>query len=110
MKEKNIEEIAAKIASLEAEMASADFWKNKTRAQAVIKELGVLQAQKGGGGPHDRGDAILTIFSGAGGDDAEDFSRILLSMYLKFAAARDWSAGVLDQNENDSGGYRNITI
>lgn len=114
MKKENPEEIAAKIrekiAALEAEMSGADFWKNKARAQAVIKELGELQAQKDGGGPHDRGDAILTIFSGAGGDDSEDFSRILLSMYLRYIAKKGWSASVLAQNENDRGGYRNITI
>src|SRR4051812_3471129 len=103
----NLEEISRKIRALEAEMNSPDFWTNKQHAQAVIKELGELQVQKEGGGPYDKGDAILTIFSGAGGDDSEDFSRILISMYLKFASKKGWATKVLDQNENDHGGYRN---
>jgi len=32
----------------------------------------------------------LTIVSGAGGDDAEDFSRMLFSMYGKYAAQKGW--------------------
>src|SRR5689334_23164435 len=65
-----------KIAEFEAEMASPDFWSDKNRAQAVIKELNELKAEKEGGGKYDKGGAILTLFSGAGGDDAEDFSAI----------------------------------
>lgn len=104
------EEIQKKIAELEAEMASPTFWSDKARAQHVIKEIAELQVQKGGGGPYDKGDAILTIFSGAGGDDAEDFTRMLLSMYLRYIAKKGWSSRVLHQHETDRGGYRNITI
>jgi len=52
----------------------------------------------------------MTIFSGAGGDDAEDFSSILLNMYLKYCDKNNFQVAVLHQNENDHGGYRNITI
>lgn len=106
----NIEKIAKRIAEIEAEMARLDFWTDKNKAQATIKELGDLQARRDGGGPYDKGDAIMTIFSGAGGDDAEDFTRILLSMYLAYIGKKNWAAKVLNQNENDHGGYRNVTI
>jgi peptide chain release factor 2 len=52
----------------------------------------------------------MTIFSGAGGDDAEDFSRILLEMYEKYFENKDWKYSILHKNENDHGGYRNITL
>ena len=52
----------------------------------------------------------MTILSGAGGDDAEDFSRILIGMYLKYFDTKNWSYSVVHKNENDHGGYRNITI
>ena len=52
----------------------------------------------------------MTIFSGAGGDDAEDFSRILLEMYLKYFSNKNWQVSVAHKNENDHGGYRNITL
>ena len=40
--------------------------------------------QKQGFGKYDKGNAIITIISGAGGDDAEDFVSMLLSMYMKY--------------------------
>jgi hypothetical protein len=58
-------------------MASADFWNDKNAAQAKIKELQDLKDELEGVGKYDKGDALMTIFSGAGGDDAEDFTGML---------------------------------
>lgn len=106
IKEKNIK----KLAELENAMNSADFWADKNKAQATIREIAELKAEIAGVGKYDAGDAILTILSGAGGDDAEDFSKMLLQMYFKFFDKMNWSYQVLDMNENDHGGYRNITV
>ena len=73
-----------KLKGLEWEMNQPDFWADKNRAQAVIKEIAELKAEIAGVGKYDKGDAILTIMAGAGGVDAEDFARMLLQMYLKF--------------------------
>ena len=59
---------------------------------------------------YDKGDAIMTIFSGAGGDDSEDFSAMLLTMYRKFFTRRGWSVSMIHQNQNDHGGFRNVTV
>lgn len=104
------EELNKKIAELEAKMSSADFWADKDAAQATIKELQDLKDDLSGVGKYDRGGAVMTIFSGAGGDDAEDFSRILLEMYLKYFSNKGWQVSVVHKNENDHGGYRNITL
>lgn len=104
------EEIQAKIVALEAVMSSADFWSDKDAAQASIRELQNLKDDLEGVGKYDKGGAVMTIFSGAGGDDAEDFSRILLEMYLKLFARKGWSYLVVHKNENDHGGFRNITL
>ena len=104
------EDIQKKIEKLETEMASAVFWTDKDHAQSVIKEIQELKNELEGVGKYDGGGAIMTIFSGAGGDDAEDFSRILLEMYLKYFSNKNWSVSVVHKNENDHGGYRNITL
>jgi|ERR1035437_704725 peptide chain release factor 2 len=106
----NGDEINNKILELEAEMSSADFWADKDKAQRTIKEIASLKDELAGVGKYDKGDAIITIFSGAGGDDAEDFSAILLNMYLKYIANKGWSFTLLHENKNDHGGYRNVTI
>jgi peptide chain release factor 2 len=99
-----------RLAELEALMNQVDFWSDKNKAQAVIKEIADLKAEISGVGKYDAGDAILSILSGAGGDDAEDFSKMLLQMYCKFFDEKGWSYKILDENENDHGGYRNITL
>ncbi|MFA6227235.1 MAG: PCRF domain-containing protein [Candidatus Paceibacterota bacterium] len=104
------EEKLKKILELETLMLSADFWNDKVKAQAVLKEISDLKSEVAGKDKYDKGDAIMTIFSGAGGDDAEDFSRILFEMYCKFCDKKNWSYKILDESENDHGGYRNITL
>lgn len=104
------EELQEKINELETEMVTADFWSDKVHAQAVIREIADLKEKLAGVGKYDRGNAVMTIFSGAGGDDAEDFSRMLLNMYLKFFEKQNFEVKLLHENKNDHGGYRNITL
>ncbi|MFA6554619.1 MAG: PCRF domain-containing protein [Candidatus Paceibacterota bacterium] len=111
MKENSTKEnIEKKIAELETAISSPDFWSNKDRAQATIKELQGLKDSLEGIGKYDKGDAIMTVLSGAGGDDAEDFSSMLVRMYRKYCETKGWGWSVIHSNENDHGGYRNITI
>jgi peptide chain release factor 2 len=105
-----MEELARELTRLEGEMNSADFWQNKEKAQATIRRIGELKSEIAGEGKYDSGDAVMTIFSGAGGDDAEDFSGMLLNMYLKFFTKKNYSVSILHENENDHGGYRNVTV
>ncbi len=104
------ESIQARIVELEAEMISPYFWNDKQAAQAKIRELQDLKDSLLGLGKYDRGNAIITIFSGAGGDDAEDFSAMLLRMYLKYIESKNWGVSFLHENKNDNGGYRNVTF
>ena len=106
----NKEQLAEKISTLEASMSAGDFWSNKDKAQATIKELGALKAELEGVGKYDKGDAILSILSGAGGDDAEDFSGMLMKMYRKYSDSKGWGWAMIHSNENDHGGYRNLTV
>lgn len=104
------EEIQTRITEIDSAMAGPDFWADKARAQALIKERAELLSRADGSDPHDRGGAVLAILAGAGGDDAEDFAAILSRMYEGYAARLGYSVRVLDENENDHGGYRNRTL
>ena len=99
-----------RIREIEALMARAEFWENKNRAQTLLKELNSLKAEIAEVDKFEKGNAIITIFSGAGGDDAEDFSRILLDMYMKYADRKGWIIHFIHQNQNDHSGYRNVTF
>ncbi len=99
-----------RILEIEAAMTSADFWSDKEKAQATLREYQSLKARLAGGGGHDASDAIISIVSGAGGDDAEDFSRMLFEMYGKYATGRGWNIALLSSNQNSMGGYRSISF
>ena len=103
-------QIEAEIKKLETEMASPDFWSDKNKAQNVLKELADLKNKKDGLGRFDKGNAIITIISGAGGDDAEDFSAMLLNMYMKYADKNGLGISFIHENKNEHNGYRNVSF
>jgi peptide chain release factor 2 len=98
-----------RLAELEAMMTSPDFWADKDQAQIFIQEYQSLK-EGGSGDPHDSGNATLAILAGAGGDDAEDFARMLRRMYEGYASQKGWRVRELHANENDQGGYRNVML
>lgn len=104
------EKIKEEINQLEAEMSSIDFWQDKTRAQFVIKKISELKNSLLGSKKYDKGNCILSILSGAGGDDAEDFSAMLFKMYTKYFNKVGFSYSIISENKNSLGGYRNISI
>lgn len=105
-KKKTEEEIGI----LESQMSEASFWENKEDAGIKVKRLQELKAELNKLKAIDDGNAVLTIFSGAGGDDAEDFSRMLLEMYFAYAKRNKYTLTILHENKNDHGGFRNITV
>jgi len=104
------EEISKRIAELEALMLSPTFWNDPKEAQGMIKELQDLKAEAEGRGRFAAAPAVITIVTGAGGDDAEDFARMLKEMYERYAESRGWNTSIIDDHENDHGGYRNCVI
>lgn len=102
--------IEEQIKILEDQMTGPDFWNDKVKAQAIIKELSELKDKKDGFGKYDKGNAILTIVSGAGGDDAEDFSAMLLDIYMKYANKKGWDISFIHEHKNDHGGFRNVSF
>lgn len=105
-----MEDTAQRIAEIEAAMLEPTFWNDSQKAQAMIKELQDLKVVAEGGGKYDRNNAIFTIVAGAGGDDAEDFARMLVEMYQRYAERRGWGVSIIDSNPNTENGYRNITF
>jgi len=106
----NENDIILRIAEIESAMIRPDFWNEPAKAQAMFKELEELKSAKEGKGKYDTSNAVMTIVAGAGGDDAEDFARMLVEMYQKYAEGRGWSVSIIDSNANEQNGYRNIVF
>jgi peptide chain release factor 2 len=106
----NKDAINERIAAIETAMTAGDFWNDKHAAQSMIKELQELKDSLEGLGKYDKGNAIITIYAGAGGDDSEDFVGMLLGMYMRYAEKNGWHVASLDTHANDHGGYRNVSF
>jgi len=106
----NKESIQKRILEIETAMNQADFWNDKDKAQLLIKEVQDLKTELEGGSKYDSGGAHMTLFAGAGGDDAEDFVHILTEMYTKYIESKGWDLFLLHKNGNEHGGYRNINF
>jgi peptide chain release factor 2 len=102
--------IDEEIVKLESEMSAVDFWSDKIRAQNTIKKLQELKDKKEGVGALDKGGCILSILAGAGGDDSEDWAKMLFEMYDAYCKRKGYTYSVLHDNKNDHGGYRNLTL
>jgi peptide chain release factor 2 len=103
-------DIDTEIANLESLMNEVTFWNDKEKAQDVIKKIKELKDKKEGVEVLDKGGAILTLLAGAGGDDSEDFARMLFEMYDAYFSRVGFSYSFLHENKNDHGGFRNLTL
>jgi peptide chain release factor 2 len=89
---------AATLAEAEAELA------------VLAKDLAALEVRTLMTGEWDKRDAVVTIRSGAGGDDATDFAEMLLRMYLRWAERHGYPAKVLDTSYAEGAGIKSATF
>jgi peptide chain release factor 2 len=81
-----------------------------TEINAVEAQLDEIEVELLLSGEYDSRDAIVTIRSGAGGDDATDFAQMLLRMYLRYAERKGWKATVLETSFAEGAGIKSATV
>ena len=109
--------ISSRLDDLEVlvEMANAENdSETQTEARAELKaletEIGELEVQTLLNGEYDSRAAVITIRSGAGGDDATDFAEMLLRMYLRYAEKHKMPTQVLDISYSEGAGIKSATF
>ena len=76
----------------------------------LSKALEKFELQQMLSGEYDGADAILTINSGAGGTDAQDWASMLLRMYMRWVENRGWKCELLDKLDGEEAGIKSATI
>jgi len=94
----NAEEDSSVQAEAKTELASL---------QGVISELEIQTLLNG---EYDSRAAVITIRSGAGGDDATDFAEMLMRMYLRYAERHKMPVSVLDTSYAEGAGIKSATF
>ncbi|HWV47987.1 MAG TPA: peptide chain release factor 1 [Microbacterium sp.] len=60
--------------------------------------------------PDDARDVIMEIKAGEGGAESALFAADLLRMYVQYAASKGWRTELLERNESDLGGYKDVQV
>jgi peptide chain release factor 1 len=60
--------------------------------------------------PDDGRDVIMEIKAGEGGAESALFAADLFRMYIQYANSKGWKTEILDKNESDLGGYKDVQI
>ncbi|MDQ1266038.1 MAG: peptide chain release factor 2 [Bacteroidota bacterium] len=77
------------------------------KAETILAELEIRNLLSG---RDDEKNAILTIHSGAGGTEAQDWAEMLLRMYSRWAERHRFTVYLLDELEGDTAGIKSATI
>lgn len=89
------------------EMAESEMESAKENLEKISEELKVLLLPKD---PNDDRNVIIEIRGGAGGEEAALFAGVLFRMYNMYAQNRRWKVEVLNANETQLGGYKEISF
>lgn len=78
--------------------------------QAIESELNQKKIELYFKGDYDKANAILSIYAGAGGNDAEDWARMLKEMYQNYLTNKGFKVSILDEHLNDYKGIKQVSL
>jgi peptide chain release factor 2 len=81
----------------------------QVETDSIGKLLDSLEIETLLSGPYDKGNAFLSLNSGAGGTEACDWAAMLLRMYLRWAETKGFKTEILDQTEGEEAGIKSVT-
>lgn len=81
-----------------------------SEVKALSKEIDTLKIETILSGEYDRNDAILTLHTGVGGSDANDWTEMLLRMYTRWCEKKGYSLETIDYLPGDEAGVKSVTL
>ncbi|NJD90440.1 MAG: peptide chain release factor 2 [Geobacter sp.] len=74
------------------------------------KSVEAAEFQRMLSGPHDRSSCYLSINSGAGGTESQDWAEMLLRMYLRYCERKGWRTDITEYQPGDEAGMKSCTV
>lgn len=81
-----------------------------SEVKALSKEIDTLKIETILSGEYDRNNAILTLHTGVGGSDANDWTEMLLRMYTRWCEKKGYSLETIDYLPGDEAGVKSVTL
>ncbi len=81
-----------------------------SEVKALSKEIDTLKIETILSWEYDRNDAILTLHTGVGGSDANDWTEMLLRMYTRWCEKKGYSLETIDYLPGDEAGVKSVTL
>lgn len=106
----NLEELKTAIELYEESQDPEIFQEAQSLARQLEHHLQDYERSLLLSGPHDSQDAIVDIHPGAGGTESQDWGSMLLRMYQRWAADKDFQVEVLDYQDGDEAGIKSVTL
>lgn len=103
----NIEELNVLLLEDEDHELASQLLKNTSDLE---KQLEKLELETLLSGKYDSNNAILTLHSGAGGTEAQDWVQMLYRMYIKWASSNGFNIKELDFLEGEEAGLKSVTF
>ncbi len=103
---KELEEID-ELLSMNDESVLADIEKQLDDCELTLSSL---KKELRFSGPFDHHDAIISIYAGAGGTDAQDWAAMLLRMYLRWLEQKGYKSTIVDESAGDEAGIKSVTV
>jgi peptide chain release factor 2 len=104
------EDIAAGIELADEMKDEATAVEAAASLSAAEDAIGKMEFQRMLSGPYDRNGALVSINSGAGGTDAQDWAEMLVRMYSRWAERKGFKLEELDRQPGDEAGIKSATI
>jgi peptide chain release factor 1 len=98
---------AAKELAKEDDAFAEEVTSNETKLVEAREKLRRLLIPRD---PDDGRDVIMEIKAGEGGAESALFAADLLRMYIQYANSKGWKTEILDKNESDLGGYKDVQL
>ncbi len=76
----------------------------------LAKEFGQKEFELKMAGDYDRDSAVISIYAGTGGTDAQDWAEMIERMYLRWAEKKAFKTNVLDQSKGEEAGIKSVTL
>lgn len=89
------------------ELAQMEYEEQKEKIDHITDELKILLLPKD---PNDDKNVIIEIRGGAGGEEASLFANSLYRMYTMYAESKGWKQEILNSNETELGGFKEISF